>query len=217
MNIKGQIIASSNLAIVDECARQGFALIYVGDELEMPKQWKFITATAFTPNYQAMCAQIEGDEARFASMYLQELLTDNAQELMAIILAALCKGTRILMYFPEESVRLGYPILLMQYMANTHGITVGDKSYPFMYNPAFDYINLRLMYIFRLVDWKEYILSVEEVDTVVLIRLREDLCPIYNIPINISDADMVTKVTEIKDQIKNAARPKVFSHVKEEM
>lgn len=203
MLITGQIIATADLFVIDEAARSGFKLLYVGDVLETPKQWNFINAIGFVPDYQCMSAIIEGDDNRFALSYIQNLKNPMAEELFAIILAALCKGTGIMLYFPEDTLQLKYPYLLMQYMQDNYGLIVGDKSNPFSYNQVFDSSNTRLMYLYKLVDWKTYILNVDEADPMILMRLREDLCPLYSIPINISDVDMINEVTRIKSELIN--------------
>lgn len=218
MLIKGQMFATSDMEIVNNAAMQGYKLIYIGDQLEIPSGYKFVNAITFTPDYQTMSAIIEGDTQRFNASYINMLSSPAAEELFAIIIGALNQGSFIMIYFPHDTLQLAYPYLLLQYLQDRFGITVGDKESPFMYNPSFDLINMRLLYIYKLIPWNEYIIYTDEVDPVTIMRFKEDLSQLYNIPMNISNEDMVVKIQEIKDKIiaSKQNKKKLFETIKEE-
>lgn len=215
INPQVQIFATSDMQIVDSAARQGFKLIFIGDQMEIPNGYNFINMPQLTPDYKTICAAISGDDNLLAQSYYASLLTPQVEETIAVLIGALARGVNIVLYFPADTLQLKYPYLLLQYLLDNFGIKVGDKNSPAMFNPAFDQIIWRLLYIYRIVSWDNYIMNVNDLDPVVLVRLREDLCPIYKIPTNISDQDMVSKIQQIKDQItaKMNEKPKLFEHV----
>lgn len=203
MLVKGQIFATSDIGVVESAANNGYKLIYIGDSMEKPAQYPFTDAVVFSPNYNCICAVIEDDIPRFEALYLDLLSAPPAQELFAIILAALANGSNILIYFNKESLQLKYPYVLMTYFLNQFGIRVGDKSSPFSYDERYDPAVIRQLYLFRLIGWKEYLMKAESVDPLVLIRLREDLCVLYNISQDINDIEMTKKVEEIQKYLIN--------------
>lgn len=203
----GQLIATSNLEIADQAARQGFKLLFVGDMMDVPKQTGFINASCLTPDYKTMSAIIEGDEAKYMALYQQYLSLPHSEEMIAVLISALFRGNNVLMFFPEESIALSYPYALLTYLQNRFGLMVGDKSKPFSYNPNYNMSNMRLLYLYNLIDWKTYINTVEDLDQYVLAKMRQELCPIYGLDGNISDPDLVQFVTKIKEDMK---KPRLF-------
>lgn len=202
INPQTQILATSDMGVVDTAARQGFKLIFVGDQMEIPSGYNFVNAVHFTPDYKTICAIIEnGDDALVSQLYFASLSTPVAEETFAVIIGALSQGNNIMIYFPNDTLQLKYPYLLLHYILERFGIRIGDKNTPCSYNPAYDTLNLRLLYIYRIIPWNSFIMAVNDLDPVVLIRLREDLCELYSIPVNISDEEMVVKVQQIKDQL----------------
>lgn len=203
MIIKGQIFATSDMAVVDTAARQGYKLIYVGDQFEMPKGYNFVNALGLTPDYLTMTSIVEGNTEKFTQSYLNMLASPATEEMIAIIIGALSQGICIMIYFPHDTLQLEYPYLFLQYMQDRFGIIIGAKENQFMYNPAFDPINARLLYIYKLIPWNEYLLMTDDVDPVTLIRFKEDLSRQFNIPADITDEDMVSKLQSIKDNLKS--------------
>lgn len=212
----GQIFATSDMGVVDTAARTGYKLIYVGDQLEMPQGYKFVNAIMFTPDYKTMSAIIEGNQQRVAENYYASLQTPQAEELFAIIIGALRSNSQIMIYFPNETLQLKYPYLLLEHMLNKYGIRVGDNNNPFIYNPAYDTSNFRLLYLYNLVTWQEFILNTEDLDDFTIAKLKQELCQQFNIPVNISNIDMVNEIQKIKDKLINDMKPQLFTIVEEE-
>ena len=196
-----QLFATSNMEVVASAAQQGFKLLFIGDTMDMPKQFPFINAITFTPDSRSICALLEGEEKIFAEMYLMSLATEVNEKMFAVILGALNKGQKILLFFPEDTQQLKYPYLLLKYFNDKFGIRVGDKTTECMYNDNYDYSNLSFMYMNDILSWQEYILNIDNLDQFVLVKLRKDLCDKYNIPTDIDDISMVNKVQEIKHSL----------------
>lgn len=215
INPQVQIFATSDMSIVDNAARSGFKLIYIGDQMEIPQGYNFINMPQLTPDYKTICAAISGDDNALTQSYFESLTTPQVEETIAVLLGALTRGVNIVLYFPMDTLQLKYPYLFLQFLMEKFGIKVGDKNTPPIYNPAFDQIILRMLYIYKIIPWNEYIMNTDTLDPISLIRLREDLCGQYNIPTNISDQDMVNKVQQIKDEIvaKMTTKPKLFECV----
>ncbi|MDE6946223.1 MAG: hypothetical protein K2P14_03450 [Anaeroplasmataceae bacterium] len=212
----GQIFATSDMGVVDTAARTGYKLIYIGDQLEMPQGYKFVNAIMLTPDYKTMSAIIEGNQERVAQNYYASLQTPQAEELFAIIIGALRSNSQIMMYFPNETLQLKYPYLLLEHMLNKYGIRVGDSGNPFVYNPAYDASNFRLLYLYNLVTWQEFILNTEDLDDFTIAKLKQELCQQFNIPANISNIDMVNEIQKIKDKLINDMKPQLFTVIEEE-
>lgn len=215
INPQTQIFATSDMSVVDNAARRGFKLIYIGDQMEIPQGYNFINMPQLTPDYKTICAAISGDDNLLAQSYFESLITPQVEESIAVLIGALTRGVNIVLYFPHDTLQLKYPYLFLQFLMDRFGIQVGDKNSPSMYNPAFDQIIMRMLYIYRIIPWDAYIMNTEELDPISIARLREDLCAQYNIPMNISDQDMVARVQKIKDQMvaKMNTKPKLFEHV----
>lgn len=214
MFLTGNLFATSDLGVVDTAARNGYKLLYIGDSMEMPREYKFIDAIAFTPDYQSMMAAIGNDIPRFQELYSRNLNQPSSQELMAIILKALRQGTNIMMYFPQDSLQLQYPAFLLQYFENALGIQTGTDMIPPAYNENYNLSNLRLMYIFRLIGWKEFLLVCEDVDPIVMGRFREDICPAFGINPSISDFDMMNEIEKIKKNLQDQLnKPRLFTRI----
>lgn len=201
MLIKGQLFATSDMDIVDTAAKQGFKLIYVGDQFEMPTGYNFVNAIGLTPDYITMTAVVEGNTEKFTQSYINMLSTPATEEMIAVIIGALKNGANIMIYFPHDTLQLEYPYIFLQYLQDRFGIIVGAKENQFMYNQAFDAANARLLYIYRIIPWNEYLLMTDDVDPVTIIRFKEDLSQQFNIPADIKDEDMVLKLQQIKDQM----------------
>lgn len=201
MHPMAQLFATSNMEVVASAAQQGFKLLFIGDTMDMPKQFPFINAITFTPDSRSICALLEGEEKIFAEMYLMSLATEVNEKMFAVILGALNKGQKILLFFPEDTQQLKYPYLLLKYFNDKFGIRVGDKNSECLYNDNYDYSNLSFMYMNDILTWQEYILSVENLDQFVLAKLKQDLCDKYDIPKDISNESMVGKIQEIKNSL----------------
>ena len=217
MFLPGALYATSDMNLVNVAVHGGHRLLYIGDSFEMPKEINFVDAVAFTPNYKTMCAIIENNTQMMQQFYYENLSAGPAQELFAIILAVLRKGVNITMFFPPDSLQLQYPTLLLQYIEQVLGIQTGtDKILP-AYNENYNVKNMRLMYIFKLISWKEMLLVCEEVDPLLMQRFKEDLCPIYGLDQNISDLDMMNEIEKIKKHLQNELQKpaRLFSRVEE--
>ena len=215
MFLPGALYATSDINVVNVAAHGGHKLLYIGDSFEMPKEFNFVDAVAFTPNYKTICVIIENNTQMMQQSYYENLSAGPAQELFAVILAALRKGINITMFFPPDSLQLQYPSLLLQYIEQVHRIQTGtDKILP-AYNENYNLKNMRLMYIFKLINWKEMLLVCEEVDPLLMQRFKEDLCPIYGLDQSISDLDMMNEIEKIKKHLQNELQKpaRLFSRV----
>lgn len=212
--MKGQMFATSNMEVVDNAARQGYRLLYVGDQLEIPSGYKFVNALTLTPDYQAMAAVVEGNMNKFSQMYINMLMAPMAEELFAIIVGALVQGASIMIYFPYDSLQLQYPYILLQYMNDRYGISVGDKERQFSYNSAYDNANMRLLYVYKLIPWQDYILYTDEVDPITISRFREDLMGQFGITANTTNEELITKIQQAKDSLmQNTQKQRLFDKV----
>ena len=119
-----------------------------------------------------------------------------------------------MIYFPQDALQLQYPTFLLQYLSSALGIQTGTDTVPPAYNENYNIRNLRLMYIFRLIPWKEFLLVCEDVDPIIMGRFREDICPAFGIDPNIDDLNMMNKIEEIKKNIQDQLnKPRLFTHI----
>lgn len=206
INITGQMFATSDINVVNAAISQGYKIIFVGDQFEAPQGYDFIYGVALTPEYKAITAMVEGDTQKFANEYINMLSLPNVEELLLLFIVALGQGQNIMFYFPQDSLQLEYPYLLLEYIQNKFGITVGAKENPFVYNPAFHMSNVRMLYLYNLITWQDFILAVDEVDPVTIMKIKTEISGIYNIPENITDEDMTAKIQEIKDQLMKSTK-----------
>lgn len=217
MNITmGSIIATSNLDVVKCSIMNGFKAMYIGDPMYIPQDINLINGSIFTPDYQVMSLIIDSNDDMFTKAYIDYLNGPQCEEMFAVLIAALFKGINIILYFPEDSIQLKYPILFMQFLFNRYGVVVGDNNTPFSFNMALYPSNMRLLYLYSLIDWRQYILSVEDLDQYVLSKLRQDICPIYQIPFEIDDNSFVQEITKIKDKLLHPEVKKLFEVVNKE-
>lgn len=213
--LKGKMFATSDLEVVKSSAEMGYKLLYVGDPLEIPQGFNFVDAAPLTPDYRTITSIIDGNLDMAYMMYVELLNAPMAQETLAVMFGALSQGISIMIYFPHDSLQLSYPFFLLKFLMEAYGVKVGDKNTPFMYNEAFNKVILRLLYIYRIVPWQDYIMNVDELDPIVLMRLRQDLCTKFQIPETISDQDMTIRVQQIKDDIiKSANTPPELPKIK---
>lgn len=199
--IKGNLLASTNYEDIAQASQAGFKILFVGDTLDSPTNIQgIISAVPFTPDYKALSTIIDGNIDAFDEMYVEGLRSASASELIAIIIMALVNGTNILMYFPPDVMQLRYPYILKQYLERYHGLIFEFDARTFKYNPNFNFINTRIVYLFNMIDVLSFINASdgEQYDAQLLNKLRIDIHNNLGANTNISDRELLILIDNIR-------------------
>ena len=205
--LKGQLWATSDLALVDQALIQGFKVIYLGDPISIEPNYKdhFIVATSLVPDYQTMSLKIDGNEKGFADMYIASLNTNNAMDMLSVIFVCLYKGINILFYLPQEAAGLNFAQYLLQYIEFNYGIVTQTKTSQFMFRPEFTGRIIELLYLNNLVTAQEFLINSVSLDEMSIRKLVVDLQPVIQDPTDIKQ--IIGWFSRYKDELIKAERP----------
>lgn len=179
--LNAKLMATSDLEVALNTKAQApdnVQILYVGDPISKPNI-DAVNAVPFCPDYNVLALYVDGAIDRYRAAYLQYIESPIAGELFASILYALKTGTHVILYFPKETVELNYPEYLLSYICSVYGIVAQTNSTQFQYNEMFNSSNYRAMYIFNLITAAEFILNVEEVDDMVIMKLKNEWIGAY--------------------------------------
>lgn len=160
--INGQLAYTSDLNLVQLMVQDGKSkVIYVGDPIGQEQTIQFynmVIGSILIPDYNTMECEINGDINGFVNKYCQYLSSESPNMFIRTIIAALYKGTNVLLFFPPQAQGLKYPEILLNYLFEYHGIQCGGPDRQFMYNHAFDNINAASLYNMNIISPQEYLL-----------------------------------------------------------
>ena len=205
--LRGQLWATTDINLVNQALTQGFKVIYLGDPISIDPAYKerFVVATAFTPDYQTLSLQVDGNEQGFVQMYTASLNSRAAMEMMAVILACLYRGTSIMFYLPIEATGLNFVQYLLHFIEYNYGIQTQTKSTQFGYNPTFNSKIIELLYLNNLVSAQEFLISTEKIDELSLRKLVDELHPMVKDPRNLDE--IIKWFSNYKDQLISSNKP----------
>lgn len=205
--LKGQLWASSDINLINQALAQGIKVIYLGDPISIPPNYKdhFVVATSLVPDYQTLSLHVDGNEQGFVQMYTASLNSKAAMEMLSIILVCLYRGTNIMFYLPQEASGLNFVQYLLQFIKLNFGIETQTKSTQFGFDPAFTGRIIELLYLNDLVSPQEFLIYSESLDDLSLRKLVNDLHPMVKDPKNLDE--IIQWFSNYKDAIISANKP----------
>lgn len=160
--INGQLAYTSDISLVQILVQDGKSkVIYVGDPMgqeQIIQYYSMVVASILMPDYNTMECEINGDMQGFANRYYAYLSSESPNMFIRTIIAALYKGTNVLLFFPPQAQGLHYPEMLLSYLFEVHGIQCGGQNSKFMYSELFDHINAACLYDINLITPAEYLI-----------------------------------------------------------
>lgn len=200
--IKNMIMGTKDPNVVNDALQQGFKVIFVGDSSAVPKEVldKFVVASSFVPDYNALAMHVDGNERGFVQAYFASLASKAATEMFSAIIACLHNGYGIVIYMPEAEDGLDYIGYLFKFLEYNYGIQTATKSTAFMYNPKFNDRNITLLYLNNLVDYTEFLRYICNLDDTTIEKLKSE---VPGIPQNIMNntPELVKFFSALKDQL----------------
>lgn len=197
----GKLCATKNLNMAVNMAGYGSKVIYGGDPEHLSKNNNFVRAGMIIPDFKIMSLYIEGDMQGYIDAYKRYLNTPEANELFATLIGSLFYGNNVVIYFPPEVEDLGYPEILLRHLAEKFGIMAETKSSQFMYDQNFHQSNLRLMYLYNVIDVVNYIMETEFLDDMVINKIKSELPHEWGISPNCDNERFTELLEDRKNQI----------------
>ena len=139
------------------------AITESGPELNIFPQGLVNMGTVLTPNPEAMAAELDG-EYEVSDMIYREYLSGNVQDrFIVLMLAALYKGTNILLYIPkDEYTGLTFKNVLLDHIFRMYGVVIGTPEVEFNFNPNYFPVILSKFYTYDYIDLNEFVLRYPE-------------------------------------------------------
>lgn len=138
--------------------------------------------TILTPNIETMAAELD-KEYEVSDMMYREYLTGPVQDqFIVLMLAALYKGTNILLYIPkDEYFGLSFKNVLLDHIYKMYGVVVGTPEIQFTFDPNFFYKIIGKFYLYDFITLDEFVMSYPEnvgFEQNVLAKLTNDVKPV---------------------------------------
>ena len=153
--LKGQIYITSDETVVINSLGSS-KIINIGEpDDDFIRKTGAVSASIFLPPYQAASLFIEGNMTGYAQSYFQYLSNKEPSEFIALILRSLKDGNNILLYLTPDESEMRYAELFTRYLFENFGIYVGNSTYPFNYNIAYNTKICDILYYFGLMSAEE--------------------------------------------------------------
>jgi len=207
INLKGVLFATSNINLIDRALLNGDRVIYVGDPISAPEQYKdrIIISSILTPDYQTLSLLVDGNENGFIQMYTASLMSRSATEMFSVIMGALYYGVNVVFYFPQEASGLNYHQTLLEFIWYNYGIQTQTKSTNFSFNTQFSDRILELLYLNNIINSREFLLSTDSIDDSSMRKLVNDIRPCVD---NCGDINMLVKwFSNYKNNLLSSDKP----------
>ena len=207
--LKGKLVASSDINIVNQAIASGAKVIYLGDPVSIDPYYKdkFVVASSLTPDYPTMAMQVDGNEAGFIQMYTSSLNSKAAIEMIAVILVCLYKGVNILLYVPQEAMGLNFIQCLLKFLEYNYGVTTQTNTTMFEFNPNFTSKVMELLYLNNLITSQEFLITSDTLDDMVLRKLVNELHPMVKDPNDIKC--IISWFSKYKKELLDSNKPLV--------
>lgn len=207
--LKGQLWATSDINLVNQALMNGFKVIYLGDPISVPQEYKdkFVVASAFVPDYQVLSLMVDGNENGFIQMYIASLGSKAATEMMSAILACMYRGISVIFYLPPEASGLNYVGYLLEFIQMNYGITIQTKTTQFNFDIKFSGVVSELLYLNNLINAQEFLVNSSTLDDFTLKKLVSELHPVVKNPKDIND--IVEWFSTYKDALLQSNKPLV--------
>lgn len=199
--LKGKLYATKDMNLVVNLVGYGAKALYMGDPASAPKNIDFIKPTILIPDLNLMTLYIDGQIQSFVKAYERELNRPQSHEMFATIIGALYFGSNVVMYFPPEVEDIGYSEILLRYMMNNYGIIAETKNTHFQYDINKHQFNIRLLYLYNIINVVDYILATDTLDDIIIDKIKRELPTEWGIPQNINNARFTELIENRKQQI----------------
>lgn len=200
--INGRILATKDINVVNMEVSNGARPLYMGDVESMPNvPFEFIKVPLLVPDYNALSLLIDGRLRDYERSYINTLKSPASVELFASIIGILHMGGNIVMYFPEENEDLNYSNILLNHIRTLYGITVQSRTTAFFYDTRYDSFNARLLYLYNIIGPVDYVMMTEDITDVDIEKLKLELAPMWNIPVNVNNQEFVRILDEKKHEM----------------
>lgn len=205
--VNGKVIATSDINMaINEAVNGSTKILYLGDVASTPNIEGIITPTLLVPSYRALSLLVDGRERDYENMYLKDLFSPSAVESFASIMGLLYYSSNVVLLFPSENSDLNYSNILLTHLQRVYGITAQTKSTYFNYDPNFDPVNARLLYLYNIIPPTDYVMMTYSFNDVDVNKLRSDIGEAWHIPANVSNEEFVNILAKKKDQIMKYGR-----------
>lgn len=202
--LKGKLFATKDVNTVFSLVGYGAKALYMGDKDSgdsIPKGIDFIYPMSLVPSYDILSHFINNDLQRYEAEYHRYLNRPLAHEAIATIIGSLYFGNNIVMLFPQDVEMLGYPSILLNELANVYGITAETKTSQFYYDISKNTFNLRLMYLYNIINAVDFILASDTLDDVVINKLRKEIPSDWCVPTDINNMEFTEVIESRKQEI----------------
>ena len=205
--LKGILMATSDINVVNQSLNQGFRVIYLGDPISIQPEYRdvFTLASSLIPDYTAMSLYIDGNEQGFLNVYLASLNSRPAVEMLSVIFACLHKGFNVLFYVPEDAKGLNYIQYLLEFIRINYGIQTLTQSTEYYFDNNFRDRMISLLYLGNFVTPQEFLITCGNVDDITIRKLIMDLQPVVSDPTNMEE--IVVWLKNFKNELLNSDKP----------
>lgn len=163
INFTGEFVATSDVEMLSEYLNKGnSSLVYCGDPADIPDEFVQVNAingVAFVPDYNCLQYYVNGNSAGFITAYRYYLESSASTTLMCTILKALTVGRNVILFFPKETLELGYPSILLSYILGKYGVQPRTKNSNFIFNQTYNDTVLMLMAQCNTITYAEMFLN----------------------------------------------------------
>ena len=190
-------------------------IVYIGDPIEAPKvdpryNVSIANGTPLCPDYNVLSLYINGDFDSYQAAYLQTLKTEPATRIFNAIFVSMMAGNDVILFFPQTTLELKYPELLLRFLVSEYGITAATKNTACTCMSGFESKILDQLYAFDSITLVDYLTRGTVINPILEQKMRRDASILFNNPNigNMSNEDFAKFLVEIKSgKNVNAAQP----------
>ena len=216
--LNGILIATKDMNEVVSLVGYGAKAIYMGDPMSAPTNVNFIKPAILIPDYNMMSLYIDGRMKDFQNAYLRVLNSPKAHEAFATIIGALFLGNNVVMYFPPEVDDIGYSEILLRNLEDVYGVRAQTKSTRFFYDESKHQFNLRLLFLYNIINAETYVMNAEVLDDLIIDKIRKEIPPTWEMPMDVANAQFVKILEQKKEQVLQYGKvlPNMVTKIKRE-
>lgn len=156
--MNGSLIVSSDKEFVKQLSFSGFKIVIMGERDEDLIQFcNALMGQCLVPSFDAMRCYIDDNMDEFMRIYTQQLMSYEVEELITLIAFAVSEGSNIVLYLSPDEAKLPYMPILLNFITNYYGISVGNSSMPYGFNVNFYGVLLDRFFIHGLIDEYTYL------------------------------------------------------------
>ena len=128
---RGSVFFTTSSNLFNDLARKGYLAIALADDIkELPFQAEanITLASILLPSYEAISAQLDGNNPLFDQLYRQQLSSREAEEYIILLLfGAVMKDNQIVIYINKDELYM-YGMVLFDHIARAYGYVISEGS-----------------------------------------------------------------------------------------